>query len=288
MVAIAPFALSTPAEISMTLVSILCCFAYAGEATSPAPYSKFAKGIPKKVNIGRARTYAHTHTNAKCALTLAQFEVPTRVGMFIIYTPALLYSASSIYFTTATLDPTMSFRPIFLFSLLFLHFLKRVLECAYVHKYSGSMDAAMSLFIGLYYTFVSYEICACHMSKVPSDILSSIHLYLGLCLYAVGEAGNLYHHLLLASLRTTKKPSAQYTYTVPKGGFFQFVATPHYFFELVAWCGLAVVAQQANAYLCFVAMVSYLAGRSVSCDRWNRTNIPLYPQHRKNLVPGLW
>ena len=50
-------------------------------------------------------------------------------------------------------------------------------------------------------------------------------------MFAVGSAGNLYHHHLLASLRK----GGDTGYKVPMGGLFELVAAPHYLFELVAW-----------------------------------------------------
>ena len=83
-----------------------------------------------------------------------------------------------------------------------------------------------------------------------------------------GELGNLYHHVLLASMRRNKgaspsPPAASDVkrdastpptppapvatgYSVPQGGLFPLVAAPHYLFEIVAWVGIALAAQQAR------------------------------------------
>jgi hypothetical protein len=85
-------------------------------------------------------------------------------------------------------------------------------------------------------------------------------------------AGNLYHHYLLANLRGgSKKTDGEKKYVAPKGGLFNYVAAPHYFFELLGWLGIAVVAQQMNAYLVFLSMASYLSGRAYSQNGWNRS-----------------
>jgi len=108
-------------------------------------------------------------------------------------------------------------------------------------------------------------------------------------LFGIGLSGNLYHHHLLAKLRDTKKTDGQ-KYLAPKGGMFNYVATPHYFFELLGWLGIAVVAQQINVFLVFTSMSSYLSGRSVSQNAWNRSQFSEadWPATRKNMIPFIF
>ena len=70
------------------------------------------------------------------------------------------------------------------------------------------------------------------------------------------------------------------------GGLFGVVAMPHYFFELCAWLGVALVAQQLNALLVFGGMASYLGGRAVATSRWYRAQFgAAWPVGRRHLVP---
>jgi hypothetical protein len=106
-------------------------------------------------------------------------------------------------------------------------------------------------------------------------------------------AGNLYHHYLLANLRSgndSKKTDGEKKYVAPKGGLFNYVAAPHYFFELLGWLGIAVVAQQMNAYLVFAGMTSYLSGRACSQNEWNRSKFSEadWPASRKNVIPFIF
>lgn len=144
---------------------------------------------------------------------------------------------------------------------------------------------------------------------------------------AVGEAGNFCHHRILASLRANDGDTK---YVPPSGGLFDLVAAPHYFFELVAWWGIGMVAVRFhschpckhsyaidefecprrheqicefasmhltlndtceqmhwNALLVAASMTSYLGGRSVAQNRWNRQKFGAdgWPESRKNLIP---
>jgi very-long-chain enoyl-CoA reductase len=112
-------------------------------------------------------------------------------------------------------------------------------------------------------------------------------LIIGYLMFCVGSLGNLYHHFLLANLRTGTKGERRYQ--PPRGGLFKYVATPHYFFELVAWLGIACVAQQVNAFLVFANMLAYLLARAKNTNDFYRSKFDSkeWPLSRKALVPYL-
>ena len=105
----------------------------------------------------------------------------------------------------------------------------------------------------------------------------------------MGLLGNFYHHYILATLRGSDSRNNR-KYVAPHGGLFNYVAAPHYFFELIGWLGIAVVAQQLNAFLVFTSMTSYLSGRAVNHNMWNKKKFDdaEWPESRKNLVPFIF
>merc|ERR1711912_129354 len=111
--------------------------------------------------------------------------------------------------------------------------------------------------------------------------------WFGSAMFVVGIIGNFYHHCLLASLRTNRSGATTKRYIAPHGGLFDYVAAPHYLFELMGWLGIAIVANHLNAYLTFGSMCSYLAGRAVSQNAWNQKVFTKdeWPSSRKNLIP---
>lgn len=54
---------------------------------------------------------------------------------------------------------------------------------------------------------------------------------IGLAMFVIGQGGNLYHHVLLSQLRSGDAGAAK-KYVVPKGGLFESLTCPHYFFEV--------------------------------------------------------
>lgn len=243
-----------------------------------------------------------------------QVKVPSRPGMVILYSPALIVSLA--YLSWAPKGEGNG-REKATSGLLVLHFGKRVLESLFLHKYSGTMDAD---FLGPITTV--YALTAALYAHQQRQIASYVHplsdrvFKFGVALAIFGQLGNFWHHHYLASLRKkdvstskddyylarskkddegtekddegTKKDDQCKKYVIPSGGLFRFVTMPHYFFEIAAWLGLACVTQQFNAFLSVGNMISYLAGRSVATTRWYKSKFPDYPAERKHLIPFLF
>ena len=239
---------------------------YFSQVKNATPYGKFAHGT--KLNI----------------------RVSGRLGMLLIYSPAFFWvgvtmAQGDLLSSLSALNSVMASRLALVKMMLILHFSKRILETLFVHKFSGSSDGVVDTIIGAYYALTCWIITTFIQESVSAEILSPYMLVTGIILFAVGEFGNGYHHLLLANLRKDKQNDQKYI--APTGGLFGQVAMPHYFFELIAWLGIACAAQHANGFLVVLTMTSYLSGRAKATNQWNTANIPGYTS-RKNIFPGLF
>jgi hypothetical protein len=236
---------------------------YLSETQTAMPYSKFAA----------------TSKDEK-----KQTMVPSKVGMLIIYVPALF--SAIVYLGLAHSELLPQYQVNVAAGMVMLHFLKRTLEVLFLHKYSGSTDLATARLIGFAYAFQAVMICG---TSNPTPRESSVTV--GTILFIIGMVGNFYHHYLLASLRGSDVGRGQAKqYVAPRGGLFEFVAAPHYLFELIGWMGIAIVSEQATAYLIFAGMVSYLSARSRNQNTWNKQKFSVkdWPSSRKNLIPFLY
>merc|ERR1712086_553175 len=251
----------TATNIGITSLQVLsACTSGIGEANGDnAGYSKFADAT-------------------------ATWNVPSRVGMFIIYIAGLLVSMWVI-------PSAESPRTIMIAWMLFGHYLKREVEVMYVHKYSGQIHLPSSCMIS-----VAYGLAALGVSHFTEDAEQQLRMasrhreqqqldsmdVVAAVLYVIGQLGNGYHHMLLASLRSDKTKG----YVLPCKGLFPLVACPHYFFELVSWAGVALGSRSLFGYLNLASMIHYLAGRSFATSRWYRTKFGSdYPAERRNIVP---
>jgi len=234
---------------------------FKNEIASPMPYSKF--GATKKSSDEKPAA-----------------KIPSKVAMLIIYVPATI--VAFIFQIVLPLLAPASYSPSAAGWMVFAHFLKRDLEVLYVHKYSSESEANAAKMIGVSYALTAFMIC---LLTTPDN--SSLG---GTILFVVGSLGNLYHHHLLAQLRTTAKPGAKKEYKAPRGGIFEYVATPHYFFELVAWLGISIVSQQLTSHLNMVSMTCYLCARAYNQNQWNKNKFSEtdWPASRRNLIPFLY
>ncbi|CAN6196927.1 unnamed protein product [Urochloa humidicola] len=208
----------------------------------------------------------------------------SRDGMLVAYTPALLAAAASFAVPGAVDGP----RAQILSAVLAVHFLKRVLEVLFMHRYSGSMPVDTAVTIGTSYllstaTMIYTQHLSHDLPDPPVDLL-----YPGVAVFAVGIAGNFYHHYLLSRLRSASGGGGDDKgYKIPRGGLFEFVTCPHYLFEIMGFFGFAMIAQTVYALAVATGTAAYLAGRSCATRRWYQSKFEEFPETIKALVPFL-
>jgi len=237
-------------------------------------------GLANKIKLPFLGRTGGLLTYSKFAADVSsRVKVPTQTGMLSLYAPSAVWGLFIAVFGTY-IDEA---RGRLVGLLVAVHFGKRCYECLFVHKYSGHMPIQSVITIGGYYFIESVAICY-YSSRVAPALLSTRMLVVGLAMFAGGLAGNYYHHDLLAKLRGKDGDTE---YKVPRGGWFEYVAAPHYFYELLGWCGLAFVSQHFIALLIYWGMCSYLLERAMAQTAWNRKNIKNYPWERKHLIPKI-
>ncbi|XP_071734691.1 uncharacterized protein [Rutidosis leptorrhynchoides] len=190
----------------------------------------------------------------------ADTKLSSRNGMLVFYTPSFLIAlVSFIVFTRQDLRFSM------IVYVLIIHFLKRILEVLFVHNFSGSMMLDAAKTIGLSYSIsTATMIYAQYLCQECPDQPYVDLKYIGLGLFLIGVTGNFYHHNILSNLR--KKGSKDYK--IPKGGLFELVICPHYFFEIVEFIGVFCISQTTFT-LCFtVGTMFLLIGRSHATRKW--------------------
>lgn len=267
--------------------------------------SKLPPQFPSNIGLGitalqlfvTATSYS-TETNPETRAKYSKFSQangkdpsatwPSRFAMMVIYTPALLVALAILLAPHALPEAGLP-SPSLAAAMCAIHFGKRCLEVMFLHKYSGRTDCATPSMIGVYYALTTLLISFANDASIRFDNDGRTHakIMVGSTLFTVGLLGNFYHHYLLANLRNAIKTTK---YVAPTGGLFEFVATPHYLFELIGWIGVAIVSHQLNVYLVVTSMMSYLGGRSVAQNEFNRRtfNEKDWPRDRKNIVPFIF
>ncbi|KAL7109229.1 hypothetical protein ACP275_06G162700 [Erythranthe tilingii] len=221
----------------------------------------------------------NTNENNKNVKIVEKAKVPSQLGMFVMYAPACIAGFSSF-----ALRPSGDLRFNLVRSAVTAHFLKRVLEVLFVHKFSGSMDAETMVTVSLSYllsasTMIYNQELVEGLSEPVIDLK-----YVGIAMFLLGIGGNFYHHFLLSKLREDGEKG----YKIPQGGLFALVICPHYFFEILGFLGISCISQTLYP-LCFtVGSTFYLMGRSYGTREWYESKFEDFPKEIKAMFPYIF
>ena len=125
--------------------------------------------------------------------------------------------------------------------------------------------------------------------------------WVGIAVWVLGFAGNVYHDEILLSIRRKAKGKKQeggkQYYAIPHGGLYRYISYPNYFSEWVEWTGFAGVAAPLPAlfsggltimsppWLFVWNEVFLMAPRAWRGHKWYYNKFPEYPKERKAVIP---
>ncbi|KAL8159687.1 hypothetical protein V2J09_001224 [Rumex salicifolius] len=206
-------------------------------------------------------------------------KIRSKAGMVVIYLPVFLFCAATWFLFFPSYEEDSRF--FLICSTLTLHFLKRLLETLFVHKYSGEMALETMLLCSV--TYVMFALIIIYAQYLTRQLPEpSIDLkYVGVFLFLTGMSGNMYHHYLLSALRK----EGEKEYKIPKGGLFGLVVCPHYLFEVLDFWGLAFIAQTWCALGITAGITVYMFCRSHSTRKWYVSKFEDFPAHVKAVIP---
>lgn len=170
-----------------------------------------------------------------------------------------------------------------------LHYVKRILETLFVHRFSHATMPLMNLFKNcLYYwsfaAFVGYFVN--HPLYTP-PYYGDLQVYLGLAGVIFCELGNYSIHIALRDLR----PAGSTQRKIPKATgnpftlLFNLVSCPNYTYEIGSWIFFTIMTQTVPA-----AMFTAIGGMQMTAwakgkHRNYKKEFPSYPKNRKCIIP---
>ncbi|XP_004292044.1 PREDICTED: very-long-chain enoyl-CoA reductase-like [Fragaria vesca subsp. vesca] len=275
------FVFAPPASMFITVMSVI---SFTGSAN--AGFSELR---------GKNMQYSKFWKNSKQSdsQNSKQIYISGRRGMQIAYAPAFLAGLTSLVFFPHNDD----IRYLLVSLTLTIHFLKRLLEVQFVHKYSGGMMLGSVIIISAsYFMSILTAIYAQYLTTTQGLPEPTIDLkYTGILLFLLGISGNFYHHYLLSQLRSSSSSSPSTSkrddvkdYKIPRGGLFELVVCPHYLFEIIGFVGFSFISQTLCAFTMAVGIAIYLTGRSYATRRWYLSKFKNFPQHVKALIPYMY
>jgi len=167
------------------------------------------------------------------------------------------------------------------------HYIKRLLETQFVHRFSHATMPIMNIFKNSFYYWGAAALVGYFLVHPLYTAPASNQVYTGLAIFVVSELCNLKCHLMLRDLR----PAGTNKRAVPRGFFFELVSCPNYFFEVLAWVGFTIMTQMVGALLFtivgFFQMMVWAQGkhRNYIKEFDGKEGRESYPRSRKAIIP---
>jgi len=170
-----------------------------------------------------------------------------------------------------------------------LHYVKRLLETVFVHRFSHQTMPLSNLFknCGYYWGFAGYV--AYHINHPLYTAPCCTQVYVSLGFFLLSEFGNLSIHLLLRDLRPpgTSERKIPYPNSNPLTALFKYVSCPNYTYEFYSWLAFTVMTQCLPALLFCLAGVYQMSVWALGKHRNYKKEFEKYPRGRKAIIPFL-
>eukprot|EP01133_Synstelium_polycarpum_P013383 gene13383-15742_t len=170
-----------------------------------------------------------------------------------------------------------------------LHYIKRLLETVFVHRFSHGTMPLSNLFKNCTYYWGCTAMVSYFVNHPLFTAPPAMRVIAGLALFLVSEFLNLTCHIQLRNLR----PAGTTERNVPKGGLFDYVSCPNYTVEILSWVGFTVMTQTLTAGLFTLLGAFQMYVWAVAKHRRYRKEFdgqngrPQYPKSRKIIIPFL-
>ena len=204
-----------------------------------------------------------------------------RLGWFLMELPALLVFG---WFALAEAG-SKSFMLLFIAALWLLHYTNRVivfpLRIRSRKKKIPLAIVAMAFFFNLVNGSVNGYWLGSLSLGYPESWVFDPRFVLGILLFLAGFVMNQYADSRLIALRK----GGVTTYSIPKGGLFDYVSCPNLFGELIEWAGFALLSWNLASLSFFVWTAVNLIPRALDHHRWYHQQFSDYPKNRKAIIP---
>ncbi|XP_054158091.1 probable very-long-chain enoyl-CoA reductase art-1 [Oppia nitens] len=170
-----------------------------------------------------------------------------------------------------------------------IHYVKRILETLFVHRFSHSTMPLMNLFknCSYYWGFAFYIGYYVNHPLYTEPYLGKLQVYSSLIGFLLFEFGNLSIHLALRDLRPAG--STERRIPMPTANpftiLFQYVSCPNYAYEWYSWAAFSVMTQCLPAAMFTAAGFIQMAIWALAKHRNYKKEFPNYPRNRKAIVP---
>ena len=197
-------------------------------------------------------------------------------------TLALLLFRKSIYGR----DPALTLNQKLGVFMVLVHYIKRELETAFVHRFSSETMPFTNVFKNSFHYYGLFGFLTMyfylHPDYTPPSWASPTLFYAATAFFLIFEFLNLQTHLVLKNLRrpgTTDR-------NIPHGWGFGLVSCANYFWESLCWLCFAILSQCLGSYFFLAVSFTQMLIWALKKHRAYRKDFgDKYPRGRKAMVP---
>jgi protein-S-isoprenylcysteine O-methyltransferase Ste14 len=115
-------------------------------------------------------------------------------------------------------------------------------------------------------------------------VIAAARVGLGMALFVTGFVTHVRADAELRGLRENGDSG----YKIPRGGLFEYVASPNYFGEIVEWTGWALATWSLPGLAFALFTAANLVPRAHANRAWYLDMFPDYPRERKRVIPFVY
>lgn len=166
------------------------------------------------------------------------------------------------------------------------HYIHRTLIFPFRLRTSGKKMPVVIVMSGVLFNIVNGGLLGYYFSEMavyPLTWVADPRWIAGIGIFLAGMYLNIRTDYILIGLRAPGETG----YTMPRGGWFEYVSCPNLFGELVGWLGYAILCWNLPALAFFIWTAANLIPRAISHHRWYKNKFQEYPPSRKAIIPYL-
>lgn len=220
---------------------------------------------------------------------LCEYAGPIFAYLITYFQPfrSIIYGLMSVKATNAPVAPVVHIAAI----CWTVHYIKRILETIFVHRFSHSTMPIFNLFknCSYYWGFAFYVGYFVNHPLYTAPYFGCTQVYGALAVFILSELGNLSIHLALRDLRPagSKERKIPYPTSNPFTYLFKYVSCPNYSYEVYSWAAFTIMTQTLPAGMFTAAGFFQMALWALGKHRNYKKEFPNYPKGRKAIIPFL-
>jgi len=172
-----------------------------------------------------------------------------------------------------------------------IHLARRLGECLFLHRFSQGRKTMFLWSLGMAYyvtaqltILVEVSSMTSHEEKIRTRQLAD---GFGVALFVYGNIMQHQSHRALAHLEPVD--SRRSKYGVPRGGWFEYIACPHYLAEILVYVGLGLLRPRGilSSWIQLGFVVMNLSDSALQTRAWYRMTFDakLLPRNQKGIFP---